>query len=332
MAKISVGIVGGAGMTGGELLRLLLNHPNTELKFIHSRSQAGAPISNVHSDLTGESDLTFTDTIEKVDVMFLCLGHGESRVFLEANPVDQSTIVIDLSQDFRLEDGTVEGRNMQLGNRQFVYGLPEMQKDKIQQASNIANPGCFATAIQLALVPLAAAGKLNSQVHISAITGSTGAGLKPQPTTGFSWRNNNISSYKVFKHQHLYEITQSLKSLQPDFEQSIKFVPYRGNFSRGILASVYLESDLSEEEAVAIYQQHYSDHPFTFLIDKEVDLKLVVNTNKCLLRVEKHDDTLLITSAIDNLLKGAVGQAVQNMNLIFGLEESTGLKLKPIAF
>lgn len=333
MGKLKVGVVGGAGMTGGELLRLLANHPEVEVTSIHSRSQAGNPVAQKHTDLIGDTDLLFSDTVATdVDVIFLCLGHGESAVFMENNDIPESVRIIDLSQDFRLGEGIIEGRTAFFGEREFVYGLPELQRDRVKSASNIANPGCFATAIQLALLPLAANGELKNEIHVSAITGSTGAGLKLMETTAFSWRNNNVSTYKVFRHQHLNEIGQSARQLQEDFNQPVRFVPYRGNFSRGILASVYITSDLTEEQAVAMFKEYYADASFTHVIDKNVDLKLIVNTNKCFIKVEKIDDTLFITSAIDNLLKGAVGQAVQNMNLMFGLPEDLGLRLKPIAF
>ncbi|GAA4834882.1 N-acetyl-gamma-glutamyl-phosphate reductase [Algivirga pacifica] len=330
--NIKAGIIGGAGMTGGELLRVLLNHPHLKVTFVHSRSQAGNLISSVHNDLFGETSMTFTDTIGEADVYFLCLGHGESRKFLEENALSPTSLLIDLSQDFRLKEGVVEDRSTVMGGREFIYGLPELQKEAIQKASSIANPGCFATAIQLALLPAAKASLFKTDIHVSAITGSTGAGLKPMSTTGFSWRNNNISSYKVFNHQHLLEIGQSVRQLQDDFEQDINFIPYRGNFSRGILASVYFESDLEEKEIFKLYEEYYRDSAFTFVTSDAIDLKQVVNTNKCLLSVQKHGKNILVTSVIDNLLKGAVGQAVQNMNLMLGLEETTALKLKTIAF
>jgi N-acetyl-gamma-glutamyl-phosphate reductase len=321
MDKISVGIVGGAGYTGGELLRLLLNHPMAEVVFVHSKSQAGKPVYTTHTDLLGETDLHFTDQLKKdVYVVFLCMGHGESVKFLAENTFDETTCIIDLSQDFRNE------------SNEFVYGLTEMNRTRIKSANKIANPGCFATAIQLALLPLANAGQLHDDVHVSAVTGSTGAGQSLSETSHFSWRSSNISVYKAFTHQHLKEIRQSLTQLQPDFGQKIRFIPYRGNFTRGILASCYLSSDLSLEEARQLYADFYASHPFTHVSPVPVDIKQVVNTNKCLLHVEKHDDQLLITSVIDNLGKGASGQAIQNMNLLFGLEEKTGLELKAVAF
>ncbi|MFN6946132.1 MAG: N-acetyl-gamma-glutamyl-phosphate reductase [Cytophagaceae bacterium] len=320
---IKVGIVGGAGYTGGELLRILVFHPEVNVSFVHSNSNAGNPISKVHTDLLGMTDLVFADTLsDDIDVLFLCVGHGDAAKFLEANPIAERIRIIDLSQDFRLNK---EGND-------FVYGLPEMQKDKIKSAHKIANPGCFATCIQLGLLPLAAAGKLSSEVHISAITGSTGAGQSLNSTSHFSWRNNNISVYKVFNHQHLKEIGQSLKFLQKDMDKKINFIPFRGDFTRGIYATMYLKSDLSEEEAIALYKNFYAGHPFTNVSDANPDLKQVVNTNNAIVHVEKHDDQLFIISMIDNLLKGASGQAVQNMNLMFGLEETLGLRLKAAYF
>ncbi|KXX71889.1 MULTISPECIES: N-acetyl-gamma-glutamyl-phosphate reductase [Flammeovirga] len=329
---MKVGIIGGAGMTGGELLRVLINHPEVEIDYVHSRSQVGKPLYAQHKDLFGETELEFTGEVKDSEVIFLCLGHGESVKFLEENTFAPETIIIDLSQDFRLGEGIVENRSMQLGDREFIYGLPELNKEAIQSAKNIANPGCFATAIQIALLPLASAQKLNDEVHISAITGSTGAGVKLMASTAFTWRTSNISHYKAFNHQHLLEIGQSLNQLQDGFNHKINFIPYRGNFTRGILASCYLKSDLSQEEAVKLFKDYYADAAFTHVIDGPLDLKQVVNTNRGFISVEKHDDTLLVTSAIDNLLKGAVGQAVQNMNLIFGLDEKLGLNLKPMAF
>jgi len=321
MNKVSVGIVGGAGYTGGELLRLLLNHPQAEVVFVHSKSQAGKPVYATHTDLIGETDLHFTDQLDKdMYVLFLCMGHGKSVKFLAAHTFDETTCIIDLSQDFRNESNG------------FVYGLPELNRDRIKNAQKIANPGCFATAIQLALLPLAKVGQLQDDVHVSAITGSTGAGQSLSDTTHFSWRSGNMSVYKAFTHQHLKEIRQSLTQLQADFGRKIRFIPYRGNFTRGILASCYVTSALSLAEAHQLYTDFYASHPFTHVSPVPVDVKQVVNTNKCLLHLEKHDDQLLITSVIDNLTKGASGQAIQNMNLLFGLEEKTGLELKSVAF
>lgn len=323
MTKIKVGIVGGAGYTGGELIRILINHPQVNLAFVHSKSNAGNPIYAIHTDLVGDIDLKFTDTLsQEIDVLFLCLGHGDAKNYLDANPFNENIKIIDLSQDFRLNKNAED----------FIYGVPEMNRSQIKKAKHIANPGCFATAIQLALLPLATANELKSEVHINAITGSTGAGQGLSPSSHFSWRNNNISVYKAFSHQHLNEIGESLVSLQPNFSEEINFIPQRGDFSRGIFASVYLTSNLSEEEVVKLYQEYYKDHPFTFVSDVNIDLKQVVNTNKCLLHIKKHGSKLVIFSAIDNLLKGASGTAVQNMNLMFGLEENTGLKLKAVAF
>jgi len=322
--KIKTGIVGGAGYTGGEMIRILLNHPDVEITFVHSRSNAGNPLYAVHGDLLGETELTFAaDLSNEVDVLFLCLGHGESKKFLEANTIAPSVKVIDLSQDFRLGES--------LPGREFVYGLPEMQRDQIKTAQNIANPGCFATAIQLGLLPLAQAGLLQ-EVHTTGITGSTGAGQSLQSTTHFTWRANNVSTYKVLTHQHLKEIRRSLQLLQPAFTGNINFVPVRGDYPRGIWVTSYLESDLSLEAALQLYKTYYAPHPFTHVSDKQIDLKQVVNTNKCLIQLEKIGTKLVIHSIEDNLLKGASGQAVQNMNLICGLEETAGLKLKSIVF
>ncbi len=319
---IKVGIIGGAGYTAGELIRLLVNHPEVELVFVHSSSNAGAKLCEVHSGLLGDTDMRFCDSfdLKTVDVLFLCSAHGKSREFWSENERPASLKVIDLAQDFRDES---EG---------YVYGLPEMQKSRIEGAKLIANPGCFATAIQLALLPLAAAHLLPEEVQVNAITGSTGAGVKPGATTHFSWRNSNISVYKAFTHQHLIEICRDLKTLQPDFSGKINFVPMRGDFARGIFASVCVDSAMSLEEAVELYRNYYAGAAFTFVSDSPVDLKQVVNTNKCVISLEKHEDKLLICSVIDNLLKGASGQAVQNMNIIFGLDEKTGLKLKASAF
>lgn len=330
-SKIKIGITGGAGYTGGELIRILLNHPNAEISFVHSKSNSGKPVSSVHTDLFGDTDLVFTSTLEQCDVLFLCMGHGESGKFLAENPIGDSTKIIDLSNDFRLSQNS-KVKIQKGAERTFVYGLPEINRDTIKSASNIANPGCFATAIQLALIPLAKKGLLKNEVHISAITGSTGAGQSLSPTSHFSWRNNNVSVYKAFTHQHLGEINQSLKQLQSTFDKNVNFIPYRGNFTRGILASVYTEFAGSADEAVVLYRDYYKNHPFVYLSANSPDIKQVVNTNKCMLSVEKHDNKILIQSVIDNLVKGASGQAVQNMNLMFGLDESEGLKLKASAF
>jgi N-acetyl-gamma-glutamyl-phosphate reductase len=320
---IEAGIIGGAGYTAGELIRLLIHHSNVNINFVYSTSNAGNKISEIHQDLVGSIDLRFTDSINHdVDVVFLCLGHGNSKAFLEKNEFSFETRIIDLSNDFRLQH-----HELYHGNT-FVYGLPELQKEKIRSANHIANPGCFATAIQLAILPMAANGGLKDDIHINAVTGATGAGTGLSKTTHFTWRDNNFSSYKPFTHQHLGEIYQSVNQLQKDFNSEINFMPNRGNFSRGIFATVYTKYEGTLEEAKAVYNEFYKDAAFTFMSDGEVHLKQVVNTNKCLLHLHKHKDKLLITSIIDNLLKGASGQAVQNMNLMFDFEETEGLKLK----
>ncbi|AEV34451.1 N-acetyl-gamma-glutamyl-phosphate reductase, common form [Owenweeksia hongkongensis DSM 17368] len=324
---IKAGIIGGTGYVAGELIRLLVNHPNVKIDFIYSHSQPGQSVASVHEDLFGFESLQFTDQVNlNVDVLFLCLGHGNSKKFLENHTFSPSTKVIDLSNDFRLEaDANFLGK-------EYVYGLPELNKEKIANAGYIANPGCFATAIQLALLPLAKGGFLKNEVHINAITGSTGAGQSPSATTHFSWRNNNLSIYKAFSHQHLGEIGESLVSLQPDFDKALNFLPLRGDFTRGIFACVYTNCELSEEELSALYKSYYEDAPFTKISANGINLKQVVNTNFCLLQVQKIDGKVLIISVIDNLLKGASGQAIQNMNLMFGLNESTGLNLKASYF
>ncbi|WP_018478008.1 N-acetyl-gamma-glutamyl-phosphate reductase [Pontibacter roseus] len=330
--NIKAGIVGGAGYAGGELLRLLLLHPNVELAFVQSRSQAGKPVYAAHPDMLGETELVFTaEAAIPVDVLFLCAGHGEAAKFLSENQVAAETKIIDLSQDFRWNEGTATA-NVEADSRSFVYGLPELQREQIRQAQHIANPGCFATGIQLALLPLAQQNLLTSEVHVSGITGSTGAGQSLSATSHFSWRTENVSTYKVMEHQHLREIKRSLLSLQPEDQPAIHFIPYRGPFARGIFITAYLQSELSLEEAQALYKEYYAEHPFTIVSDQNPDLKQVVNTNRCVLYLQKHGNMLVITSLIDNLLKGAAGQAVQNMNLMFGLEETTGLKLKAAAF
>jgi len=321
---IRVGIVGGAGYTGGELLRILLGHGDAELIFVHSNSNAGNKLYQVHQDLIGYTEVDFTDTLkyDQIDVLFLCLGHGDACVFLEKNPVPEGVKVIDLSTDFRHKR---EGND-------FVYGLPELNKEKIQKGQYIANPGCFATCIQLGLLPLAAAGLLQEEVHVSAITGSTGAGQKLSPTSHFSWRNNNMSIYKAFEHQHLKEIGESMEQLQNGFDKAINFVPFRGDFTRGIIASIYMTTDVSEEKAVQLYKEYYQGHTFTHVVDNNPNLKQVVNTNNGILYVKKYGDKLHVISMIDNLVKGASGQAVHNMNLLFGLDERAGLNLKPSGF
>ncbi len=319
--------MGGAGYTGGELLRILINHPDVEIGFVHSNSNAENYIYEVHADLFGDTDLKFASEMSgDIDVLFLCVGHGDAKKFLDANPISDAVKVIDLSQDFRLTESSTHQA------KSFVYGLPELNLEKIKSAQNIANPGCFATCLQLGLLPLANAGLLNNEVHITGTTGSTGAGQSLSPTTHFSWRNDNLSVYKAFEHQHLKEIGQSLKQLQPDFGKAINFIPYRGDFTRGIIASLYMDSDLTQNEALSLYRDYYATHSFTHVTDRDIDLKQVVNTNKCIVQVKKHGNKLFIVSIIDNLLKGASGQAVQNMNLMFGLPETAGLRLKAIAF
>jgi len=324
---IRAGIVGGAGYTGGEMLRILINHPDVEIAFVHSTSNAGNHVYDVHTDLFGDTDLKFAAELAyNIDVLFLCVGHGDARKFLEANPIPDNIKIIDLSQDFRLAQSSKHKA------KSFVYGLPELNRDAIKRAHNIANPGCFATCLQLGLLPLASKGLLNNEVHITATTGSTGAGQSLSATTHFTWRNDNLSVYKAFEHQHLNEIGQSLKQLQPDFGHALNFIPYRGDFTRGIIASMYTDSSLSDAEALKLYQQYYEGHPFTYVTHKDIDLKQIVNTNKCFIQVKKHGSKLLIISILDNLLKGASGQAVQNMNLMFGLDEKAGLKLKATGF
>ncbi|MBC7615534.1 MAG: N-acetyl-gamma-glutamyl-phosphate reductase [Pedobacter sp.] len=324
---IKAGIIGGAGYTGGEMLRILIHHPNVEIAFVNSTSNGGNLISDVHTDLIGDGDLRFTSgLLQDIDVLFLCVGHGDAKKFLAANPINPNIKIIDLSQDFRLSANAI------LQNRNFTYGLPELNREAIKTAKNIANPGCFATCIQLGLLPLAAKGLLKNEVHINSTTGSTGAGQGFATTSHFSWRNNNLSVYKAFEHQHLNEIGESLAQLDPNFNQELNFVPQRGDFTRGILAAMYTESDLTLEEAQTLYEDYYNAHPFTHVSKKDIDLKQVVNTNKALVHLEKHGNKLFIVSIIDNLLKGASGQAVQNMNLMFGLEERQGLNLKATAF
>ena len=325
--KIKVAIAGGTGYTGGELFRILLNHPNVEIVAATTTSSAGVPVAQVHRDLIGETDLCFGIELNDPDVIFLCLGHGISRQFVDSNDIKPSCRIIDLGNDFRL-DGEYAGRN-------FVYGLCESAKEDIRKAHDVANPGCFATAIQLATLPLAAAGLINDEIHVTAITGSTGAGKKPGETTHFSYRNDNISIYKLFSHQHLAEIKKNIvKGGSLEGEPMVNFVPLRGDFARGIFASVYTRAaeGLTLEDYQKIYEDYYASSPFVFLSKENISMKEVVNTNKALLHVELHDGYIHIASAIDNLIKGASGQAVQNMNLMFGLPEDTGLRLKPSAF
>lgn len=332
---IKVGIVGSAGYTGGELIRLLVFHPEVSIIFANSNSNAGNPVSQVHTDLFGVTDLKFTDSLSKdIDVLFMCVGHGDAVKFIGSNTdyfKDSTFKIIDLSQDFRLTEKN-KTYNSILNTQDFVYGLAELQKDKIKKANYIANPGCFATCIQLGLYPLAAKGLIKDEVHISGITGSTGAGQSLSATSHFSWRNNNFSMYKAFNHQHILEITQSLKQLQPSLDKAINFIPFRGDFTRGIYATIYTKYEGTIEEAYKMYEDYYAGHPFTHISKVNPDLKQVVNTNNTIIYLEKHDNKLLIVSMNDNLLKGASGQAVQNMNLMFGLEETTGLKLKAASF
>lgn len=324
MNKIKVGIVGAAGYTAGELIRILLNHPMAEIVFVQSASHAGQQVTVVHDDLLGETDLSFAKEadLDGADVVFLCQGHGKSKSWMEEHSLPDHLKVIDLSTDFRL------------GNEPwpFVYGLPELNREDIWKARFIANPGCFATGIQLALLPLAANDLLTDEVHVNAITGSTGAGQKPVETTHFSWRDGNLSAYKIFEHQHLGEILRSLRQLQPSFENDFNFVPVRGNHTRGIFATVYTRFEGTEEEAYALYNKYYKAHPFVVISPVNPSMKQAVNTNKAILYLEKHGNKLVVVSCTDNLLKGASGQAVQNMNLMFGLDEQTGLKLKPAGF
>jgi N-acetyl-gamma-glutamyl-phosphate reductase len=319
---IKAGIVGGAGYTGGELLRLLIRHPLVNIVFVHSNSNAGNPLHKVHADLLGDTDLHFTNQLtNNIDVLFLCVGHGEAKKFLTEYPIAASIKIIDLSQDFRLKETAL------FQDRSFVYGLPELNKEAIKQAQNIANPGCFATAIQLSLLPLAKAGCLQ-EVNITGITGSTGAGQSLSGSAHFSWRANNIQAYKTLTHQHLFEIGESVLQLQPSSAPELNFVPWRGDFTRGIFASTVLQCSFDEHEIKTMFIDFYAAHPFTHLSNEPIFLKQVVNTNKCLLQIEKVGSKLVVHASIDNLLKGASGQALQNMNLLFGLEETTGLQLK----
>jgi N-acetyl-gamma-glutamyl-phosphate reductase len=325
--SVNIGIIGAAGYTGGELIRILVNHPNANIAFAHSKSQAGKPVYATHTDLLGDTNLVFSgDDIqlllnqEGLNAIFLCSGHGESKKFLDEYSLPESVKVIDLSTDFRNESNG------------FVYGLPELQRDAIKIASKIANPGCFATSIELAVLPLANAGLIKDDIHVSAVTGSTGAGQALSATTHFTWRSNNMSIYKAFTHQHLTEIKMTFGKLQGGFDNAVNFVPYRGDYTRGIIANVYTKFEGSLEEAKTMYKDFYASHPFTHVSETPIDLKQVVNTNKCFVHLEVHDGQLLITSIIDNLTKGASGQAVQNMNLAFGLPEDAGLRLKAPAF
>lgn len=324
---IKVGIIGGAGFTAGELIRILLNHKEVNIDFVYSTSNAGNEFLSVHQDLIGETSQRFTSEVNlNVDVIFLCLGHGNSKAFLQEHYFSENTKTIDLSNDFRLnEDAFIK-------DKEFIYGLPEMNKELIKKGNNIANPGCFATAIQLALLPLAKNAFLENDIHINAVTGATGAGTSLSATTHFTWRDNNFSYYKPFTHQHLGEINESLQQLQPSFSNELNFIPYRGNFSRGIFATLYTNFKGSLEEVKKMYNDVYKNAPFTFISETSLNLKQVVNTNKCLIHLDKHKDKLIVTSIIDNLLKGASGQAVQNMNLMFGFNEKEGLQLKATYF
>ncbi|WP_018627816.1 N-acetyl-gamma-glutamyl-phosphate reductase [Niabella aurantiaca] len=326
--KIKAGIIGGAGYTGGELIRLLIHHPFVTVSFIHSRSNAGKSVTDVHADLVGDTDLKFTSEIlQDIDVLFLCLGHGESTKFLKETPIAPSIRIIDLANDFRLRKDS----NQPELNRTFVYGLPELNREAIRKAQNIANPGCFATTIQLGLLPLAHTGVLK-EIYTTGITGSTGAGQKLAATSHFSWRANNIQAYKTLTHQHLGEIGESLDLLQPGTEIDLSFVPWRGDFARGIFISSTITTDLSLEELYILFEDFYREHPFTIVSRVPIFLKQIVNTNKAVIQLEKVGTKLVVHSAADNLLKGASGQAVQNMNLIFDLDERAGLNLKPAAF
>ena len=324
---ISIGIIGGSGYTAGELIRLLVHHSKVTIDFVYSTTNAGKPIASVHQDVLGDTNLVFTDTINpKVAVVFLCLGHGKSKAFLSENQFDKNTKIIDLGNDFRLLD------DVEFQDKTFIYGLPELNKAEIKSANYIANPGCFATAIQLALLPLAAANAIQNSIHINATTGSTGAGVQPSATTHNSWRNNNMSHYKAFEHQHLGEIHRSLSDVQKDFDQEVLLIPNRGDFTRGIFATLYTKTTLSLESLVKIFEGFYESAPFVVVTTSEINLKQVVQTNKCIVSIEKKGDYVLITSIIDNLLKGASGQAIQNMNLMFGFEETEGIVLKSSGF
>ncbi len=333
--RVRVGVLGAAGYTGGELIRLLLNHPKAEIVFANSESNAGNPVADVHEGLIGDTDLKFTSEMpfDDVDVVFFCFGHGKSEQFLKEHDVPANVKIIDLAQDFRIK-----------GEHDYVYGLPEIHKEQVANAMHVANPGCFATCIQLGLLPAAKMGIINDDVAVNGITGSTGAGQKPGATTHFSWRNNNMSTYKLFTHQHLHEICQSLNEVSPvespvigspiddGGKVSIDFIPYRGDFARGIFVTSVIKTDVEGEDIIKFYKEFYKDAVFTHYVDKAIDLKQVVNTNKCLVHCDKFGNKLVVTSAIDNLLKGAVGQAVQNMNIMFGLPEDCGLRLKASAF
>ena len=323
MEKVRVGILGAAGYTGGELIRVLLNHPQAEIVFANSESNAGNKVYAVHEGLLGDTEMEFTDAMpfDQVDVVFFCFGHGKSRAFLQEHEIPANVRIIDLAQDFRIA-----------GDHDYVYGLPETHREQTQGAMHLANPGCFATCIQLALVPALKAGLISGDIHVNGITGSTGAGQKPGATTHYSWRNDNISVYKTFNHQHLLEINQTVQELQPGYEGRVLFIPQRGCFARGIYVTAYAKCDAPLEDVQQVYEQTYADAAFTHFVTKSPDMKQVVNTNKAVVYVEKYEDQLLMICCIDNLLKGAVGQAVQNMNIMFGLDEKAGLNLKASAF
>jgi len=326
---IRVGILGAAGYTGGELIRLLLNHPEAEIVFANSESNAGNPVSDVHEGLVGETDLLFTSEMpfDQVDVVFFCFGHGKSEQFLKEHTIPEHVKIIDLAQDFR-----VKSEALRVKNYDFTYGLPETHREQIRAARHLANPGCFATCIQLAMLPALKAGIISGDIHVNGITGSTGAGQKPGATTHFSWRNDNISVYKTFTHQHLLEINQTVQELHPGYDGRVLFIPQRGCFTRGIFVTAYAKCNKPLEEVQRIYADYYQDAAFTHFVTKSPDMKQVVNTNKAIVYVERYEDQLLMISCIDNLLKGAVGQAVQNMNLMFGIDETAGLRLKASAF
>ena len=331
---IKIGILGAAGYTGGELIRLLINHPEAQIVFANSESNAGNNVADIHEGLYGDTDMKFTADMpfDDVDVIFFCFGHGKSEAFIREHHIPQHVRIIDLAQDFRIAGNDSNAGFMTPANHDFVYGLPEINRELIANARHVANPGCFATCIQLGLLPAAKMGLINDDVAVNAITGSTGAGQKPGATTHFSWRNNNMSIYKAFTHQHVPEIRQSLRQVQGYLDAAIDFIPYRGDFARGIFATEVVRTDKPIEEIVEGYKEFYKDAAFTHYVDKSIDMKQVVNTNKALVHCDKFGNKLLITSCIDNLLKGAVGQAVQNMNIMFGIDEKSGLNLKPSAF
>jgi len=332
---IRVGILGAAGFTGGELIRLLVNHPEVEIVFANSESNAGNSVADIHEGLYGDTDMKFTSEMpfDKIDVVFFCFGHGKSEAFMKAHDIPENVKIIDLAQDFRLApENITKTQHPTAQKHDFIYGLPEINADQIAKAQHVANPGCFATCIQLGLLPAAKMHLITKDVSVNAITGSTGAGQKLQTTTQYSWRDNNLSIYKAFRHQHIPEIRQSLRQVQGFLNTSIDFIPYRGCFTRGVFATEVVKTDADSDEIIAGYKEFYKDAAFTHYIDQPLDLKQVVNTNKALVHIDKIDDKLLITSCLDNLLKGAVGQAVQNMNIMFGIDQKSGLNLKGSAF